>query len=279
MLILAVLVTCGCATTSKGPSDQELVKARADEFWAAATAHDGERAMACVSQNFNSLWFKLSNKAALKELLKWPPGTSEKDQIDTSKATITTQDDTATAGPVCFGEESGFVLVLKKEEAVARPAVDRKGKAGKRPKLDWFITDIVNKDGEPVKARVDEFWAGVTAHDIDRVMACISENFNSSWCNISNKAALKEGMKATWLQGNPYEKEQVNTSNAIITTRQDDTATAQFFWVGNMGFKLILKKEEVVAKPEVDRKEEAGKKPKPKMDWFITDMIAVGAHS
>jgi hypothetical protein len=143
VLIPAVLVTCGCATTSKGPSDQELVRARVDEFWAGFTAHDIERIMACVSENFNSSWFDLNNKAALEEFLKkhLPPGTTEKEQVDTSKVIPTIQNDTATAGPFWVGE-SAFFLVLKKEEAVAKPAVDRKGKAGKKPKLDWFITNM-----------------------------------------------------------------------------------------------------------------------------------------
>lgn len=278
--ILAVLATCGCVSMSKGPSDEELVKARVDEFWPAFTAHDVERIMACVSENFSGSWFKLSNKAALEELLNtaWTPGTTENEQVDTSKAGITIRNDTATAAPFNTTAYGGcFVLYLKKEEAVAKPAANRKEEAGKNPKLDWFITDIVNEDEKLVRARVDEFWAGFTVHDIERVMACVSENFNSSWFKLSSKAAWKEVLQATWTPGNPCAKEQVVTSNAIITIHQNDTATTHFFWVGNVGYMLMLKKEEVPAKPEVDRREGAAKEPK--MDWFITDMIAVGAHS
>ena len=313
VLVLAVLVTCGCATTNKGSSDQELVKARVDEFWAGATAHDIDRVMACVSDS------NLSNKAALKEVLKtmWPAGTSEKDQVDMSKARITIKNDTAIAGPVCFGGEPGHVLVLKKEEAGAKPAADRKEEAGEKPKFDWFITDIVNKEQEKqkalldefwaeakpaadrkeevdkkpeldgfitdtvnkdeklVRARVDEFWAGLAAHDIERVMACVSENFNSSGGRCSSKAVLKEILKAQWGPGGASENVQVDTSKAGITIK-NDTATAMPFWLPGCGCMLTLKKEEAVAKPPADGKEEAGKKPK--LDWFITDMIFAGGN-
>lgn len=100
ILGMVVLALTGCATTAKGPSDEEIVAKLTQECADTARAQDVEKLMTYFSDKFTS--YEYADKGDLEAFL-----TSAKDsgmldglKVDTSGATTTIDKDTAVVEPV-----------------------------------------------------------------------------------------------------------------------------------------------------------------------------------
>lgn len=112
VLISVVLLTvAGCATTSKGPSDEEMISSRVQEGLAAFEAKNWDAFDSYVSPSFES--YLIGNKEDLLSFLK----SAEKDgylediKTDFSEAVISVQGDEATYAPVTASGNFGFLSI------------------------------------------------------------------------------------------------------------------------------------------------------------------------
>ena len=107
-LMLAVLVTMGCATSGKGPSDLAVLQAKTKEVAAVANAKDLNKLMTYIAEDFECP--QIGGKTAFKEFLDnaRDAGFLDGVEIDISKAKTTVTGDTAEVAPVAvrgsFGE-------------------------------------------------------------------------------------------------------------------------------------------------------------------------------
>jgi hypothetical protein len=119
--ILAVVLVAGCATTPKGPTDEELIMGQVAKFKEAMLAKNLDNLLAVVSENFNHP--EVGGKAEAREILQQgiDSGYTEGGQVDISKAVIKLDDkkETATVYPIQASSNAGSVtvgLTLKKEK-------------------------------------------------------------------------------------------------------------------------------------------------------------------
>ncbi len=99
-LMLAVLVTMGCATTAKGPTDLEAVQAKTKEIASVANAKDINKLMTYITEDFECP--QIGDKAAFKEFLDNAKDAGFLDgvEIDISAAKTTITGETAEVVPV-----------------------------------------------------------------------------------------------------------------------------------------------------------------------------------
>ena len=97
---LAAMLAAGCATTPKGPTDEELISKRIQEGIAAIKAKDWKAFDGMVSASFSSS--AVGDKAALQDYLKNADSSGFLDdlEIDLSGAKTTVQGDKVTVAPV-----------------------------------------------------------------------------------------------------------------------------------------------------------------------------------
>ncbi len=99
-LMLALLVTMGCATTGKGPSDLATLEAKTKEVAAVANAKDISKLMTYVAEDFECP--QIGDKASFKEFLDNAKSAGFLDgvEIDVSAAKTTITGETAEVAPV-----------------------------------------------------------------------------------------------------------------------------------------------------------------------------------
>jgi len=104
---LAGILVAGCATTPKGPTDEQLISKRMQEGVAAIKAKNWKVFDGMISASFSSS--AVGDKAALLDYLKNADGSGFVDniEIDLSGAKITVQGDKATVAPVAANGSFG----------------------------------------------------------------------------------------------------------------------------------------------------------------------------
>jgi ketosteroid isomerase-like protein len=132
LVMAAVLVTSGCATTGSGVSDTDQIGALLEEWKEAILAEDADRLLATYSENFShdGADYDAEDKAGLREFIDWGiQGDRYADaQINIDDADIAIEEGTATVYPIEYTNWEGTVtieLTLTKEKA------------------GWLITDMV----------------------------------------------------------------------------------------------------------------------------------------
>jgi hypothetical protein len=118
--VLTVLLVCGCKSTPKGPTDEELIANLITEWQAGVTAKDIDRMMAVYSESFAGS--RGEDKAGVRAFMEQAMAAGYLDgvQIDTTGATTTIEEGKATVGPVKLTGAMGAVNItmnLVKEEA------------------------------------------------------------------------------------------------------------------------------------------------------------------
>jgi len=100
VVVLAVVLACGCATTAKGPTDAEIIKANTAGAVAAAKAGDIDKLLTYYSDKFSH--YEFGDKAGFKKFLDGAKdsGYLKGVEVDLSKAQTTINGEKATVGPV-----------------------------------------------------------------------------------------------------------------------------------------------------------------------------------
>ena len=98
--VLVLVLACGCATTAKGPTDEEIIKANTAGSTAAAKAGDIDKLLTYYSDKFSH--YEFGDKAGFKNFLNGAKdsGYLQGVEVDLSKAQTTIEGDKATVGPV-----------------------------------------------------------------------------------------------------------------------------------------------------------------------------------
>jgi len=118
MTALAVALMTGCASTPKGPTDEELISKLITDWTATGVAEDIDKIMTFYSDAFQS--YEYGDKAGLKRFLQDAKdmGYMQDASFDTAKTKVEIKDGEAKAYPIdmkaSFGSAS-IELVLKKE--------------------------------------------------------------------------------------------------------------------------------------------------------------------
>ena len=125
--VLVGVLVWGCATTTKGPTDEELIMTGTQECLAAAKAQDIDGLIAHYSDDFYN--YELGDKKGMKAFLEEAKSMGYLDglEIDLEKAQTVIDGDTATVSPVIINGVFGTATIgfnLIKEGA------------------DWQITDM-----------------------------------------------------------------------------------------------------------------------------------------
>ena len=114
-----VVLVCGCATGPKGPTDEEMIMAQLDTLKAAVLAHDIEKTMATLSEDFYHP--EVGDKEAMSDIFQMGIDGGYIDDTaegDFSRTEVTVEEDTATASPVVGSSSLGSLTVevtFKKE--------------------------------------------------------------------------------------------------------------------------------------------------------------------
>lgn len=130
-LMLALLVTMGCATSGKGPSDLEAVQAKTKECAAVANAKDITKLMTYIAEDFECP--QIGDKAAFKEFLDNAKDAGFLDgvEIDISAAKTTVTGESAEVAPVAvrgsFGEGEAVFSASKVKGVWLISAMDISG--------------------------------------------------------------------------------------------------------------------------------------------------------
>jgi hypothetical protein len=130
-LMLAVLVTMGCATTAKGPTDLEALQAKTKEVAAVANAKDLAKLMTYIAEDFECP--QIGDKASFKEFLDNAKDAGFLDgvEIDISAAKTTITGETAEVAPVAvrgsFGEGEAIFSTTKVKGVWMISAMDISG--------------------------------------------------------------------------------------------------------------------------------------------------------
>jgi hypothetical protein len=131
-LLIAVLVA-GCASTAKGPSDQEVIQGTLAKMKSALETKNVDMLMECLSENFEHP--EVGGKAEAKEMAQMGVDAGYADDgecsLDDVQITINPDGATATAYPVDLSGAPGSIaveVVLAKENG------------------QWLVT-TVNPDG------------------------------------------------------------------------------------------------------------------------------------
>lgn len=116
-------MVAGCATGSKGPSDQDLITNAMNQWQNALIAKDADTAIAVYSENFRDGdgRGKAEMHAFLKEAISM--GYLDSLVVNTETAQVTINGEDATVSPVTLSGSAGSMslkLALKKEEGVWR---------------------------------------------------------------------------------------------------------------------------------------------------------------
>ena len=132
VVVLAVVVAGGCASTPKGPTDLELVMRQIENFKMALLAKDIDKVLASVSETFYHP--EVGDKAAARDIMKQgiDSGFTDGGLVDLTNMQVKIEKETATAYPIVASAAPGSVtvgLTLKKEKA-------------KDGLLGWYITEI-----------------------------------------------------------------------------------------------------------------------------------------
>jgi len=100
VMVLGVILACGCATTTKGPSDQELIEANTAGCIKAAEAGDIEKLLTYYSDDFSH--YEFGDKDGFKTFLldAKDMGYIDGIEIDNSNAQTTIEGDKATVSSV-----------------------------------------------------------------------------------------------------------------------------------------------------------------------------------
>jgi hypothetical protein len=127
MLGMGVLLAAGCATTAKGPTDEELVAKRIGEGIAAVKAKNWGAFDGMVSNAFES--GAVGNKEDLVDYLKNADGSGFLDglEIDLSEAKTVVTGEKATVGPVTASGGFGSLTLYFE---------------GAKEKGVWMITNV-----------------------------------------------------------------------------------------------------------------------------------------
>ena len=119
-LSLPILITsiCGCANLRLGPSDEDLIRSTIAHWKVAMATENIDRLLACYSEDYiNS---RGENKETMRELMTrvFDSGFMDSVEINTEKAQITIEADTAKVAPIDFISDRGvwpMELTLRKE--------------------------------------------------------------------------------------------------------------------------------------------------------------------
>ena len=112
MVVLGVaLVFGGCASTSKGMSDEELIAQKTEACLAAATAKDIDKLLTYYSEKFEHPQF--GDKQGLKDFLDSAKESGYLDglEIDMADAATTIDGETATVSPVYLSGSFGSASI------------------------------------------------------------------------------------------------------------------------------------------------------------------------
>jgi len=119
--MLVGVLMCGCATTAKGPSDEELIATGTEECLAAAMAKDIDGLLEHYSDDFYN--YEVGDKDGLKGFLEDAKtmGYLDNLEVDLDEAETEIDGDTASVSPVIlngvFGTVTlGFDLIKKDGE-------------------------------------------------------------------------------------------------------------------------------------------------------------------
>jgi hypothetical protein len=130
-LMLALLVTMGCSTAGKGPSDLEVVQARTKECVAVGNSKDIAKLMTYIAEDFECP--QIGDKASFKEFLDNAKSAGMLDgvEIDISAAKTTITGEEAEIAPVTvrgsFGEGRAVFSVSKVKGVWLISAMDISG--------------------------------------------------------------------------------------------------------------------------------------------------------
>ena len=118
---LILLVTGGCASVAKGPTDAEVIQKMIKECSALASAKEIDKFMAYFSDSFASTGSAYFDKAGFKDFLDGAKqlGLLDGLVIDLKDAKTTVQKDTATVAPVHIRVSAGSpeaAFTAKKEK-------------------------------------------------------------------------------------------------------------------------------------------------------------------
>ena len=132
LVMAAVLVTSGCATSGRGLSDTDQIGALLEEWKEAVLAVDAERILAIYSENFahDGYEYDAEDKAGLREYIEGSIAQGGFDDVEVSmeNAEIAIEEGTATVYPIMYTNWEGSItigLTLTKEKA------------------GWLITDML----------------------------------------------------------------------------------------------------------------------------------------
>jgi len=132
-MMLALLVTMGCATGPKGPTDLEVVQAKTQECVAVANAKEKnlDKLMSYIAEDFECP--QIGDKASFKSFLEnaKSAGMLDSVEIDVSKAKTTVTGETAEVAPVAirgtFGEGEAIFSASKVKGVWLISAMDISG--------------------------------------------------------------------------------------------------------------------------------------------------------
>ena len=114
-LALAIVGMTGCATCSKGPSDEELVKTLTESWKAAILEKNFDLMMATFSEDFahDGYEYEAANKAALREFVDSCDTQGYFDDVEISfeEAVTTIEGDTATVTDIEYMNDQGSVII------------------------------------------------------------------------------------------------------------------------------------------------------------------------
>ncbi len=127
MLVAVALIAAGCATTAKGPTDEELIAKRIGEGVAAIKAKNRGAFDGMISKTFESS--AVGDKEALLDYLKNADDSGFLDglEIDLSEAKTTVTGDKATVEPVAANGSFGSLTLYFQ---------------GAKEKGVWVITNV-----------------------------------------------------------------------------------------------------------------------------------------
>lgn len=100
VVILAVVLVCGCATMGKGPTDQEIIEANTAGAVEAAKAGDIDKLLAYYSDSFSH--YELGDKTGFRDFLLSAKDMGYLDgvEVDLTHSQTTIEGEEATVGPV-----------------------------------------------------------------------------------------------------------------------------------------------------------------------------------
>ena len=105
LVIMTIAFACGCATSAKGPTDAEIIKADIDACLAAAKAGDINKVMTYYSEKFQHSQF--GDKNGLDSFLTGASGYVAETKFDMSASQTTITGDKATIGPITISGNYG----------------------------------------------------------------------------------------------------------------------------------------------------------------------------